>query len=381
MQFISSKQMWIRMLLGLCCLLGWQQAAYAAEDKSLAKFNRQGDFESVKSLVIEQRTFFGLASYYNAVSFYRVTADGIEALEPGQSVSIAPGERFAAVGRFNVLVLDKPGTRLDVGEETFRVIGTPPLALDAQVVSKTRLNIGDGSLDQLRYHHLWWPFAQLALAAEWSLVEIRGLTGVGWGVAIVLFTILLKILMVPLGIVATHMQGEVSRVQSQLMPKLAEIKASYDGEEAHNRIMAAHKELGVSTFFALKPLLVTFIQVPIWVGVFNALGEMPQLSNWGFLWIESLAYADSIATLPVTLPLFGNSLNLLPILMTVVTVVSALLFQDSHAHPDELKRQKRNLYLMALAFLVLFYPFPAAMVLYWTLSNALQIVQQRFVKV
>jgi len=68
---------------------------------------------------------------------------------------------------------------------------------------------------------------------------------------------------------------------------------------------------------------------------------------------------------------------LLPLLMTLVTIVSALLFQDRHAPAEELKRQKRNLYLMALAFFVLFYPFPAAMVLYWTLSNALQIVQQQ----
>jgi YidC/Oxa1 family membrane protein insertase len=196
----------------------------------------------------------------------------------------------------------------------------------------------------------------------------------------VLFTVLLKIALVPLGILTVGMQGQVSQHQARLAPMLAEIKGKYDGEEAHKRIMAAHKKLGISTFFALKPMLATFIQVPVWIAVFNALGEMPQLSGEGFLWIESLAYPDSIATLPMVLPVFGNSVSLLPILMTVVTIVSARLFQDRHAPEDELKRQKRNLYFMALAFLVLFYPFPAAMVLYWTLSNALQIVQQRVIR-
>ena len=50
------------------------------------------------------------------------------------------------------------------------------------------------------------------------------------------------------------------------------------------------------------------------------------------------------------------------------------------ALPSDMKAQKRNLYLMAAGFLILFYPFPAGMVLYWTLSNILQTVQQQFVR-
>ena len=51
-------------------------------------------------------------------------------------------------------------------------------------------------------------------------------------------------------------QRRVSQVQAQLAPQLAEIKANYDGEEAHNRLMAAHKSLGVLPFYTLKPMLV-----------------------------------------------------------------------------------------------------------------------------
>jgi membrane protein insertase Oxa1/YidC/SpoIIIJ len=47
----------------------------------------------------------------------------------------------------------------------------------------------------------------------------------------------------------------------------------------------------------------------------------------------------------------------------------------------ELKRQKRNLYLMAAAFLVFFYPFPAVMVMYWMLANILQTIQQKVIKI
>lgn len=350
-------------------------------DTDLQQFNREGDFAVLKPHVIDLHTFYGLASFYNTVAFYRVSADRLEVLEPPQRIDLAEGEWFAAVGRFSVMILNTPGTILEIGDQMFSVSSDAPLQLNAKVVRKDNLKELAPELDQLRYCHLWWPIAQLARAVEWSLLHVRARSGFGWGMTIVLFTLLLKILLVPLSLITVRMQRQVSQYQSQLAPILAEIKRKYDGEEAHTRIMAAHKELGVSTFFVLKPMLAMFVQIPIWIAVFNALGEMPQLENESFLWIESLAYPDTIAVLPIALPLFGDSASLLPLLMTAVTIMSALLIQDRLAPTDELKRQKRNSYLMALAFFVLFYPFPAAMVFYWTLSNALQIVQQRVIKV
>jgi YidC/Oxa1 family membrane protein insertase len=350
-------------------------------EQDLEQFNREGNFALLAPHVIEQRTFYGLASYYNSVAFYKVSAGQLEALEPEQHISLAKGEWFAAVGRYQVLILDSPGTALDIGDQTFSVSGQAPLQLNARIVSKDNLANISPELDQLRYCHLWWPIAQLALAVEWSLSQIRALSGFGWGMTLVVFTLLLKILLVPMGFVTVRLQRQVSENQSQLAPVLADIKAKYDGEEAHNRIMAAHKAQGVSTFYVLKPMLPMLVQIPVWIAVFNALGEMPQLQNAAFLWIESLAYPDSMATLPMAFPLFGDNASLLPLLMTLVTIVSALVLQDHLASEDQLKSQRRNAYLIALAFFVLFYPFPAAMVLYWTLSNALQIVQQQVIRI
>ena len=79
--------------------------------------------------------------------------------------------------------------------------------------------------------------------------------------------------------------------------------------------------------------------------------------------------------------MLGSSISLLPVLMTAVTVLATILFQDRLATVQEVKRQKRNLYLLGLAFFILFYPFPAAMVLYWTAVNVLQIFQQKVIKI
>jgi len=369
-------------LLLICGIIaGWAHAAGAANATTdLEQFNRDGSFAALIPHVVEQRPFYGLASYYNGLAFYLVRADEIQTLEPGQQINLVEGDWFAAVGRFNTMLLNTPGTNLEIEAQTLRIPNEAPLHLNAILVRKDKLNEYGTTVDQLRYFQLWWPFAKLARAVEWSLVQLRALTGFGWGMTIVVFTCLLKILMLPLSILAARMQRQVSQHQSQLAPVLAEIKAKYDGEQAHNRLIAAHKELGISTFFALKPMLLMFVQVPIWIAVFNALGEMPQLAGSSFLWITDLSYPDAIATVALALPLFGDSVSLLPWIMTGLTLLSLVMLQDLHAPADELKRQKRNLYLMALAFFILFYPFPAAMVLYWTLSNALQIVQQKLLR-
>lgn len=356
-------------------------ALAAAAEERLEQFRVSGDFAAVKPLVVETTPFYGLAGYYNGVTFYRLGADGPETLPMGEVANISADESFAAVGRFSVLQLraTKP-MALDIGDESFTLVAPQGGAWSADLLRKDALVEHDGVLDQLRYQHLWGPLASLSRGVEWLLVTLQSVTGLAWGWSIVLFSLVLKVLLLPLSIYAARLQASVGAIQGKLAPKLAEIKARYDGEEAHKRIMAAHKELGVSTFFSLKPLGALFLQVPVWIAVFNALGEMPQLVGQGFLWIENLSYPDSIATLPAAVPLLGTSISLLPVVMAGVTFASSMLLRDAAAPAMEKKRQTRNALFTALAFLLLFYPFPAAMVLYWTLSNALQIVQQKLVK-
>jgi len=84
--------------------------------------------------------------------------------------------------------------------------------------------------------------------------------------------------------------------------------------------------------------------------------------------------------LPFLIPFFGESFNLLPLLMMLVTALGAFFFQDQHLKGTLLKQQKRKLYLMAFAFFILFYTFPAGMVLYWTTANSLQLIKALVVK-
>ena len=334
--------------------------------------------------VEENYTFYGLASYYNNANYYIVSRDELQKINAGVAVELNENQWLAVVGRLNVLLIQATGLSAHLNESML-VIDNPSIMNQSGVVvkmiPKSELSSIASELDQIRYAHLWEPLAWLAKVVESSLVAIQAHVASNWGIAIVIFSVLLKLLLLPVGVMTVRLQRRVSQVQALLAPQLAEIKANYDGEEAHNRLMAAHKGLGVSPFYTLKPMLGSLIQIPILIAVFNALGEMPQLDGHPFLWIENLAYPDVIDHLPFAIPMLGNTISLLPFIMTAVTLYSTIIFQNRHAPEGEMKRQKRNLYLMAAAFFVLFYPFPAVMVLYWALANILQTVQQQIVKI
>ena len=105
------------------------------------------------------------------------------------------------------------------------------------------------------------------------------------------------------------------------------------------------------------------------------LGENIRLSGESFLWIEDLAGPDRFAALPFVLPFFGGHLNLLPVVMTLFTVLAARWQEEATLTPSLLRAQRLRLYAMAGVFFVLLYTFPAAMVLYWTANNLWHLVR------
>jgi YidC/Oxa1 family membrane protein insertase len=184
-----------------------------------------------------------------------------------------------------------------------------------------------------------------------------------------MLSITVKILMLPLTIIAEKWQSEVNEIKTKLAPKLLEIKQKYRGEELHNKTLALYKIEKISPFYTVKSLAGFFIQIPIFFAAYHMLEEEVLLKGTSFLWIHNLAKPDNFLTLPFSIPYFGNSLNLLPVLMTIATLLSSYIHQDKTLSIQLRKKQKINLYVMATLFFTLFYHFPAGMVLYWSMNN------------
>ena len=231
------------------------------------------------------------------------------------------------------------------------------------------------SLDGMLLSGLWSWLRALAIGLLWLL---RGLTAIvaSPGAGIVALAVTVKILLLPLSGFAERLQEQVTATQARLEPRIAATKAAHRGEERTRRIVDIYREENVHLLYPLKSLVGLLIQIPVFIAVFDMLAEDFGLDGVPFLWVRDLSRPDALARLPACLPFFGCDLNLLPFLMAGVSLVALLRFRSAVITPTLLHRQRRNLAGMTALFFVLFYTFPAGMVLYWTSTNAFQVARQ-----
>ena len=194
-----------------------------------------------------------------------------------------------------------------------------------------------------------------------------------WGLSIISLAILVRVCIYPLARKMLDGQRAYAEIQKIIQPEIQTIKKDYTGEEQSERILALYKKYGASPFTGMKPLVVVLIQLPIFIALFHVLGQAFELREASFLWMDTLALPDRLFSFGKDLPFIGAYFNLLPVLMALSTLLTIRLSPS----PGQ-----SNIFLiiMAVGFLVLFYPFPSGMVLYWTMANILQIIQQMGIK-
>ena len=336
----------------------------------------------VEDKVRENFHYSGLANFYNDITVYIFDERGIERLSVDDFYALTSSQSLAVVGHYKILTISNINATISFTDEKLHFKdGDDKEIIQAQLFLKSDLAQLPQQFQNLKYAHLWQPFRLLCMGIEEILLRIHSLHSLGWGITIIILSLLFKIFILPVNVLLTRSQRNVSNIQILLAPKLEVIKATLKGEEAHLKFMAAHKAQGVTPFYNLKPMLLTLAPIPFLIAIFNVLGESDQIAGHSFLWINDLAYPDAIFNISIHIPFLGNSFNLLPLLMTLITIFAALLHQNKIVSKKELRKQKINLYFIAFAFLFLFYPFPSAMVLYWAFANIWGLIQQNFIHV
>ncbi|HLH25514.1 MAG TPA: YidC/Oxa1 family membrane protein insertase [Chloroflexota bacterium] len=206
-----------------------------------------------------------------------------------------------------------------------------------------------------------------------ALLYLADFTGSA-GLAIILFTIIVKIVLFPL----TWQQIKSQRAMMVLQPRLKVIQKKYakDRVKLQEETMRIYKEANVNPAAGCLPL---FIQMPIWYALYQGLQHLAATEpvfQQGFLWISSLAHPDY---LPFTLP---NSTAPIPNpVLPVLTAVTQLVIQRmmTPPNPDPQQAQmNKAMQFMPLMFLFFSFNFPAGLVLYWVTSNLFSLVQQYF---
>ena len=212
------------------------------------------------------------------------------------------------------------------------------------------------------------------LSATYNLTKmIAGLWGGkagNYGVAIILMTMAVRLAMFPLG----RKQAMAAKKMQDLQPYLKEIQEKFkdDKERQTKETWALWKRHGVNPAGGCWPAL---IQMPIFVGLWQALNNSVGLRHAPFLYIENLAAPDMLFKFPTEIPFLGNYFNVLPFVVVALMLVQTKLFSPPATTPEAEAQQKMMKYMMVfMAFM--FYKVPSGLGIYFITSSLWQICER-----
>jgi len=212
----------------------------------------------------------------------------------------------------------------------------------------------------------------LEVAMKWFLMIFYKIVP-NYGIAIILLTILVKVLMFPL----TKKGSESTLRMQALSPKIKEIQVKFkDNPNKMNVEMAEfYKREGYNPMSGCLPML---LQIPIFFAMYNLFNNHFDLRGAMFIpgWIPDLSMPETIWNFaPFSIPFLNwSNLRLLPF----VYLGSQLLYGKVTQTPDQQgnSQMKMMLYMMPVMFFFILYDVPAGLLLYWIMSNLLTLVQQ-----
>jgi YidC/Oxa1 family membrane protein insertase len=311
-----------------------------------------------------------------------------------------PTDRWDA--KTTAIVLHKVTDSLQKSDVGVKITSRPVTVRPDQPVSHTyRVFAGPKVADSLKdfgpeyeaerlasYHKSQWgiPFASdLArhvitptLAFTYYLTErvarLFGGTRGNYGIAIFLLTVIVRGLMFPLG----RKQARVAQKMQELQPELKAIQEKYkdDKEKQTKETLALYRRHGNPQYSGCLPAL---IQLPIFVGLWQALNNSVPLRHASFLWIRDLAAPDMLFRFPFELPLVGYYLghwfNVLPFAVVGLMLVQTKLFSPPPTSPEAEMQQKMMKWMMVLMGFM-FYKVPSGLGIYLITSSAWAICER-----
>ncbi len=218
---------------------------------------------------------------------------------------------------------------------------------------------------------LKWLERALQFCLEWIQKVVKN-----WGVAIIVLTILLKAVMFPL----SKKQSMGTLVMQDMQPKIQAIQEKYKNDQQKLQAETAkiYKEAGYSPLSGCLPMVFQFL---VLFAMYNLFNYKFEFRGAMFIphWIEDLSSGDSVWNMPFTVPFLGwDQLRLLPIIYTVTQLFYGKITQYGGQAQTQQNgmNMKFMMYGMPIIFFFLFYNAPSGLLIYWTISNLFQMIQQ-----
>lgn len=207
-----------------------------------------------------------------------------------------------------------------------------------------------------------------------------------YGIAIIIFTLLTKFLLLPF----TIKQLQSSKKMAAIQPKMKAIQEKYkDNKEMQNqKMLELYKEHNYNPLSGCLPLL---IQFPIIIGLFTALrepvtyvfggdAEVAKLAiEQGFLWVNNLSQPDLISNIIKTGPVWLLALpGLLPVLSAIFTYIQMSTMSAQQPAPNPGQANPMKIMQTIFPVMILFWgkSLASGLILYWTVGSLFQLAQQ-----
>jgi len=284
------------------------------------------------------------------------------------------------------LLLDKNEKAVQKSDVGVRITSKPiKVGPNHSVAHTYRVFAGPKTVDALKAYHAeglaiyrknqWIPLApqiaQFVIApilrftheATVRIGQLFGWKNGNYGIAIIMLTLLVRGLMFPIG----RKQALAAQKMQQLQPHLKELQDKFkdDKERLTKETFALYKKHGVNPVAGCLPAL---IQLPIFVGLWQALNTSFPLRQAPFLWIRDLAAPDMLFRMPVDVPYVGHWFNVLPFVVVGLMLVQTKLFAPPATTPEAEMQQKMMKYMMVFMGFM-FYKVPSGLGLYFITSS------------
>ena len=326
-------------------------------------------------------TFTGAAIYTDQQKYHEVAFSDIEknkvkiptALLKGEEGWIAMVQHYFASARIpdpanpREMYFDKLDNSL------FRVglkSELPTVAPGANTIQNSKLFIGpeeDALLKEVAPgFDLIKDYGHLTIIAKpifWLLTQIHHIVQ-NWGWAIIVLTIMIKLVFFPLSAASYKSMARMKEVQPRLMQMKEQFKN--DPQKLNSAMMEMYKKEKINPLGGCLPVV---IQIPVFISLYWVLLLSVEMRGAPWLgWIHDLSKPDTLLSDLVGI---GTPIGILPILMAISMFIQTKL---NPTPPDPV--QAKVMLYMPLAFSLMFFFFPSGLVLYYIVNNVLSIAQQ-----
>ncbi len=184
------------------------------------------------------------------------------------------------------------------------------------------------------------------------------------GLSIIAMSLVVNFLLLPLYFRADKLEKEQNDKKKKMEPWVNRIKKNFKGDERIMMLQTYYKENNYKSTDVFKESVSLFLQIPFFIAAYSFLSGLQMLHGVSLGPIADLGLPDGL------IPVGSLHINLLPILMTVINIISGFIYSEKGHFKDKIK-----LILIALVFLVLLYGSPSGLVFYWTLNNLFSLIK------